>query len=68
MPKKLAVRMKNQSKRCVVQAIMSPNRVVAPSGNTSVPMTNRTMPSPEIRKTGLWMSRPNGPICVVMLS
>ena len=68
MPNRLAVRMKNQSKRWVVQFFMSPNRLVAASGAASVPMTNRTMAIPEMRKTGLWMSSPNGPIFVVMLS
>ena len=68
MPNRFAVRMKNQSKRWVVQAIMSPNSVVAASGTISVPMTNRKMPIPEIRNTGLCMSSPNGPMLVVMLS
>ena len=45
-----------------------PNIVLACSGAAVAKITKATMVRPEIRKTGLWMSIPIGPICGWMLS
>ena len=60
--------MKSQSKRTVTQLIAAVNMPVASSGNASVMMTNTIVISPEIAKTGLWMSTSMGPMVVTRLS
>jgi hypothetical protein len=59
----LADSRKNQSKVEVSQT-QQPKTAPACSWQRQRDHTKATMVRPEIRKTGLWISRPNGPICV----
>ena len=55
---------KNQSKVLVIAGRSQPKNAAACAWKSREHRTNRTMVTPEIRNTGLWMSSPKG----VMLS
>ena len=53
---------KNQSKLPVRLSRSAGKKLAAWSGSARVRTTNRMISPPEITKTGLWISSPNGPI------
>ena len=59
--KMLADSRKNQSKVEVMAGRSQPKKSAAGPGSASARKTKATMVRPEIMKTGLWISRPNGP-------
>src|SRR5690606_3124850 len=66
--KMLAAPRKNQSSLEVSQFLTFSNKGPAASWNARVRNTKATMVRPDIMNTGLWMSSPNGPMVVWMLS
>lgn len=66
--KMFAARRKNQSKVDVIAGRSQPKIASASCWSASVNTTKAMMVSPETMNTGLWMSIPNGPILVLMLS